>query len=137
MVQSKVGHIQINVDPKNIAFYKELLSFLGWKSIYEDENMLGIMDKEKLSLWFTPPLKTVDNDYDGKGMNHLALSVDSQSDVDKTVAFLQEHGVEALFETPRHRPEFSGGPENTYYQVMFESPDHILFEVVYTGTKEK
>ena len=23
----------------------------------------------------------------------------------------------------------------TYYQVMFESPDKVLFEVVYTGAK--
>jgi hypothetical protein len=26
-------------------------------------------------------------------------------------------------------------PDKTYYQVMFESPDRILFEVVYTGLK--
>ncbi len=38
--------------------------------------------------------------------------------------------------TPRHRPEFSQGPDQTYYQVMFESPDRVLFEVVYTGPKQ-
>ena len=26
-----------------------------------------------------------------------------------------------------------GDAQSTYYQVMFESPDHILFEVVYIG----
>ena len=68
-------------------------------------------------------------------MNHLGLKVEAQADVDQMVAYLQQHGVPALFETPRHRPEFTAGPDKTYYQVMFESPDRILFEVVYTGRK--
>jgi hypothetical protein len=52
------------------------------------------------------------------------------------VTYLKQHGIKALFETPRHRPEFSGSEAETYYQVMFESPDRILFEVVYTGPKQ-
>jgi hypothetical protein len=40
-----------------------------------------------------------------------------------------------LFETPRHRPEFSS-EDSTYYQIMFESPDRILLEFVYTGPKQ-
>ncbi|MDO9120413.1 MAG: hypothetical protein Q7U31_01420, partial [Anaerolineaceae bacterium] len=75
------------------------------------------------------------NDYDGIGMNHLGVSVEKQSDVDETVEYLKAKGVTALFETPRHRSEFSG-EGSTYYQVMFESPDKILFEVVYTGPKQ-
>ena len=35
-----------------------------------------------------------------------------------------------LFETPRHRAEFTNSPEQTYYQVMFETPDRILVEIV-------
>ena len=76
------------------------------------------------------------NDYDGRGMNHLAVAVEKQSDVDQAVEYLKQHKVEALFETPRHRPEFSA-PGMTYYQVMFESPDKLLFEVVYTGPKDQ
>jgi hypothetical protein len=59
----------------------------------------------------------------------------SQADVDQVAAYLGERGVAALFETPRHRPEFSGDASQTYYQVMFETPDRILVEVVYTGPK--
>ena len=44
-------------------------------------------------------------------------------------------GVQPLFDTPRHRPEFRDDPKETYYQVMFESPDKVLFEVVYSGLK--
>jgi hypothetical protein len=48
---------------------------------------------------------------------------------------LRERGVGLLFGTPQHRPEFAQGEDQTYYQVMFESPDRILLEVVYTGPK--
>ena len=51
------------------------------------------------------------------------------------MAFLKRKGVAALFGTPRHRPEFAEGPGETYYQVMFASPDNVLLEVVYIGTK--
>ena len=59
----------------------------------------------------------------------------SDVDVDAVAAWLAERGVIALFETPRHRPDFSQSANDTYYQVMFETPDHILLEVVYTGPK--
>jgi catechol 2,3-dioxygenase-like lactoylglutathione lyase family enzyme len=132
MIKSHVGHIQFNVNPQNLGFYKDLLSFLGWAVLYEDPNMLGVGDERGESLWFATA-QEISNDYDGPGMNHLGIAVDAQAEVDNVVTYLQQHQIEALFETPRHRPEFSSGPDRTYYQVMFESPDHILFEVVYTG----
>jgi len=97
--------------------------------------MLGVGNGSGASLWFCAPLKEINNDYDGTGMNHLGLTVTDQDDVDTMVSYLGQHGIQALFDTPRHRPEFSAGPDKTYYQVMFESPDRILFEVVYTGPK--
>lgn len=88
------------------------------------------------SLWFTAGAKAVSNDYDGPGVNHIALGAESQADVDAAAAFLAERGIERLFDTPKHRPEFSQNEDNTYYQVMFESPDRILFEIVYIGEKQ-
>jgi catechol 2,3-dioxygenase-like lactoylglutathione lyase family enzyme len=67
-------------------------------------------------------------------MNHFAISTASQEDVDATGAYLRERGVELLFDTPRHRPEFSASEDSTYYQIMFETPDRLLVEVVYIGT---
>jgi len=131
-MKSTIGHVVFCIDPKNIPFYRELLEALGWAVWYEDANMLGVGCEQGSSLWFGPA-KPAANDYDGPGMNHLALAVDSQADVDEMVAYLKAHGVEALFDTPRHRPEFCSSPDKTYYQVMFTSPDKILFEVVYTG----
>ena len=96
--------------------------------------MLGVGDANETSLWFGTSVRDVLNDYDGPGMNHLALEVPAQSDVDAAVGYLAERGVPALFGTPRHNAEFSSA-ERTYYQVMFESPDRILFEIVYMGPK--
>jgi catechol 2,3-dioxygenase-like lactoylglutathione lyase family enzyme len=132
MLKSDIGHILFNVNLQNLAFYKDLFLFLGWSILYDDPNLIGMDNKRGASLWFSSEVKAVTNDYDGPGMNHLGISVTNQSDVDEVVAYLKKHDVPALFETPRHRPEFSS-PGQTYYQVMFESPDRILFEVVYTG----
>jgi catechol 2,3-dioxygenase-like lactoylglutathione lyase family enzyme len=137
MISSNVGHLVFGIDTKNVGFYKELLTFLGWQVIYEDSAFIGCADNMGISMWFGGMTKNVNNDYDGPGLNHLALSVPTQANVDETVAYLAAHNITNLFDTPRHRPEFAGGPDNpnTYYQVMFESPDRILFEVVYTGPK--
>ncbi len=135
-MKSQLGHLQVNINSRNLGFYKELFSFLDWSVLYSDENMLGVGDKNGTSLWFTTPLKEANNNYDGLGMNHLAIAVEKQAEVDQVVSYLKEKTVATLFDTPRHRPEFCGSPQKTYYQVMFESPDKILFEVVYTGLKE-
>ncbi len=132
-MKTHIGHLQINVDPRNQSFYKDLFDFLRWTPLYQDENMLGMGDPHGFGLWFVPGLKQIANDYDGVGTNHIAIAASSQAEVDQTVDYLKAHQIAALFNTPCHRPEFSAGPQETYYQVMFKSPDNLLFEVVYTG----
>ena len=135
-MQTSLGHLELHVAPANLPFYRDLFDFLGWKTIYANDEMLGTGDANESSLWFVAHVKEgVANDYDGPGVNHIAVGAESIVDVDSTVTYLQDRGVPALFETPRHRPEFTQEPTSTYYQVMFESPDKILFEVVYTGPK--
>jgi catechol 2,3-dioxygenase-like lactoylglutathione lyase family enzyme len=135
MISSHIGHIVFQIQPGNMAFYKDLFTFLGWKLWFEDSAMLGMGDERGQSLWFGGPTKTINNDYDGPGVNHVGIAVENRADVDAVVAYLSARSIPALFETPRHRPEFSA-PGKTYYQVMFESPDRILFEVVYIGEME-
>jgi hypothetical protein len=65
----------------------------------------------------------------------LALAAASQADVDAVASYLGQQGVVLLFETPRHRPDFAHSADETYYQVIFETPDRILLEIVYTGPK--
>ena len=98
--------------------------------------MLGVGSADA-SLWFIGNANDAKNDYDGAGMNHLALHVQSQSEVDQMVEYIHEKNIAPLFETPRHRPEFSQDADHTYYQVMFETPDKLLFEVVYGGLLKK
>lgn len=132
MPQSTVGHLVYSVRGENLPFYKSLFAFLGWTAGYDVPEMLGLWSSNGVGVWFGAGAKAVANDYDGPGLNHLALHVESVAAVDETVAYLKSQGVAALFETPRHRPDFSE-PGKTYYQVMFESPDRVLFEVVYVG----
>lgn len=134
-MQTRLAHIQFNVRPENVPFYRDLMAFLGWETLFANDEMLGVAGRSNDNLWFIGQAKAVSNDYDGPGMNHLAIGAESQADVDAVAAYLTERGVELLFETPRHRPEFSRSDAQTYYQAMFASPDRILFEVVYTGAK--
>ena len=71
------------------------------------------------------------------GMNHLAIAVSSEAEVDEMVDWLRARRVLTLFGTPCHRLDFADAKDQTYYQVMFESPDKILFEVVYIGPLSK
>jgi catechol 2,3-dioxygenase-like lactoylglutathione lyase family enzyme len=133
-LQTQLGHLVFGAQPGNLPFYKDLFTFLGWIVIYDSPEMFGVGDKNQVSVWFGPPLKNTSNDYDGPGLNHIAIGTATQADVDAAEKYLTGKGIAMLFETPRHRPEFSSEP-NTYYQIIFESPDRILFEVVYTGPK--
>lgn len=135
-MNTHLGHIQVNVAKANLGFYKDLFGFLGWPTLSEDEAMLGVSGKSGDSLWFGATDNDAANDYDGPGMNHLGIGAGSQADVDETVKYLLSKSIPPLFETPRHRPEFASSESETYYQVMFESPDRVLFEVVYAGPKQ-
>jgi catechol 2,3-dioxygenase-like lactoylglutathione lyase family enzyme len=140
LMRSGLSHMQINVDAGNIPFYRELFTFLGWDVLHEDTEgaALGVGGANDESLWFMGGAATKDgkNDYDRVGVNHIAIAAESQADVDTTATFLRDHGVELLFETPRHRPDFAFNEGDTYYQVMFETPDELLLEFVYTGPKQ-
>lgn len=134
-MQTKLGHLVFHIDSKNQGFYRDFLGFLGWQIFYDVEGMLAAGDGSGLSLWFNTAPKAVENDYDGPGLNHFAMHTATPAEVDEVAAWLAERGVEHLFSTPRHRPEFSSDANSTYYQVMFETPDRLLMEVVYIGPK--
>lgn len=135
-MKSSFYHIQINVDFQNAAFYRDLMTFLGWKPIFEDHETLGFKSESNGDVWFYGDVKKIQGDYDAIGMNHLAFRVEESADIDSLATYLTKSNVKMLFDTPRHRPEFASSEKETYYQVMFESPDGILFEVVYIGVKE-
>ncbi len=128
-------HIQINISFANLSFYKDLMAFLGWSVIFETPDTIGFKSEHNGDLWFIDNTSKENINYDKKGMNHLAIRVEKSAAIDDVVEYLQEHNIAPLFDTPRHRPEFTSETTNTYYQVMFASPDNVLFEVVYIGAK--
>ncbi len=135
-MNSYLNHLQLNIDFENILFYKDLMEFLGWKIIMENEQIVGFDSGRSGSLWFLPKQKDAPYDYDAVGVNHIGIGVDSIEPVNDIAEFLRKIGVESLFGTPKYRPEFSGD-DRIYYQIMFETPDKILFEVVCSGPKNK
>lgn len=141
-MKSHFSHIQVNVRPENMPFYRDLIvGFLGWETVIDAEMGEGmrvlVVRGEHGEIFTFGQANDATNDYDGPGVNHLAIGVNAQVDVDAAVAYLRERGIPALFETPRHRPEIIEGigesENDTYYQVMFKTPDNLLFEIVYTG----
>ena len=84
-MKSNLGHVQINVSASNLLFYKDLMAFLGWNTLYEDDSMVGVGASDGASLWFAASANDATNDYDGPGVNHLGIAAESQADVDSTV----------------------------------------------------
>ena len=141
-MKSHFAHSQINVGQENLSFYRDLVEFLGWKTVLDGGAAGGFFvarGERDAVLIFNGHPNEATNDYDGRGTNHFAFGVNAQADVDTMVDYLRERGIAPLFETPCHRPEIIAGiggfEGDTYYQVMFASPDNLPFEVVYTGPK--
>lgn len=111
------------------------MEFMKWRVIFEEKNVVGYKSGTNGDVWFVKTGKNKTVDYNAKGVNHISFRVDKMTDVDKVKSHLEKDGVKMLFGTPCHRPEFSASEKETYYQIMFESPDKILFEVVYIGKK--
>ncbi len=134
-MRTHLAHIQLNIDPANSGFYRGLFDLLGWPVIYEGDGFFGLGGAGKDSIWFHDANGST-NDYDGPGMNHLGIGTDTPAEVDEVAAWLRAQGIDLLFDTPRHRPEFVLNEDETYYQIIFESPDRLPFEVVYSGPIE-
>lgn len=135
-MKSHLYHVQINIEyTRHIGFYKNLMEFLGWSIIFEKEDdVIGYHSEHNGDVWIANADKAERSDYDAIGVNHVAFRVERVEDVSEAERFLQAQGITVLFETPRHRSEFAK-PGETYYQIIFESPDKIQFEIVYIGPK--
>ena len=111
------------------------MEFIGWNTIFEMDDVVGYRSGTNGDLWFVKSESKEIQDHDALGMNHISFRVSTISDVDEIHSFLEKKDIKMLFDTPKHRPEFASSQKETYYQIMFKSPDNILFEVVYIGKK--
>ena len=127
-MKSSFYHTSINVsDP---TFYKNLLTYLGFKTIVEHPNGFGMGDGT-VSLWIS---KTKDEYKDrgfhrkATGLNHLAFRIGSKEEVNTFHDdYLLSNNIPVLYGGPKEYPEYEPG----YYAVYFEDPDRIKLEVVY------
>ena len=134
-MKTHLGHLVFYGDAKNVGFYKDLFEFLGWTTTYDEGGIFGTTDGGTCTLYFEGLANGAQNDHDGAGLNHLAVITANQADVDTAATYLRGKGVELLFGTPCNRPDHAESENHLYYSAMFESPDRILLEVVYTGLK--
>lgn len=134
-MKATLGHIQVNVDFSHIAFYTDLMKLFGWSELYADDAMAGYMGEGDVSIWFSQAPEVGTHNPSAMGLSHIGIKVENQDQVDEAVEYLKSHDIAPLHNTPAHRTEFAAGDDQTYYQVIFESPDKILFEVLYAGPK--
>jgi catechol 2,3-dioxygenase-like lactoylglutathione lyase family enzyme len=124
-------HLQFNVgSPEtSLPFYKDMLTFLGLEIVAEHEGeLVGASDGHATYYFYRTDEDKRHFPYnrDGTGLNHLALHVQSDAEVDRFISeFMKPRGIEPQWGTPRTRPDY-GHP---YYQVMFEDPEGLAIEV--------
>src|SRR4051812_22609807 len=112
-MKTSLGHVQLNVDGTNFGFYKELFNLVRWHVIFGDDDVLGV-GAGGTSLWLAAGANPVANDHDGPGLNHIGFHTETTADVDAAVAWLKERGIELLYGTPCHRPEYESDTD-VYY----------------------
>jgi len=129
-----VGHIHLNVDAANVDFYTELYESLGRAILIEDDGFTGVR-RDGWSIRFTPGGTGTIHNHDAIGINHLGIEADPVEAVDQVGTWIRGKSIAPLYGTPTNRPEFAASGDEMYYSVMFESPDGILLEVVYTDPR--
>lgn len=71
-MQTTVGHVRFMGRPGHLPFSRDLMSFLGWELLDEDdlppanEPMLGVASAGGTSVWFTGNARDVSDDDDGR-----------------------------------------------------------------------
>ena len=132
-MRAQVYHLQINVrDPAvSLPFYRELLGYLEYRTVYQSETVAGFSAGAGADIWViaTEPAHAGHGFHRKRtGLNHLALRVDRRVDVDRfRDEFMIPRKLDALYRTPREFPEYRPG----YYAVFFEDPDRLKLEVVH------
>jgi catechol 2,3-dioxygenase-like lactoylglutathione lyase family enzyme len=128
--RTKLSHVEINVANyiKSIQFYDLILISLGWEKLVSRKDHTTYTDGT-LKLIFCPVEETHKSaGYHRKriGLNHFAFYVETKEMVDEFCReILQKNNIATLY-----HPEPKG--DNNYYSVLFEDPDRIKLEVVYS-----
>ncbi|MGH7400115.1 MAG: VOC family protein, partial [Candidatus Rokuibacteriota bacterium] len=131
-MKAQLYHLQINVADasRSLPFYKALLGYLEYRTVYETDAMAGFSGRGT-DIW----VGAVASAHTGAGfhrkragLNHLAFRVDRREDVDRFQReFMAPRMLAALYGTPRDFPEYRPG----YYAVFFEDPERLKLEIAH------
>ncbi|PQF23432.1 hypothetical protein CUS89_07640 [Enterococcus mundtii] len=122
-------HIEINVSnlKKSKDFYDLLLTKLGYQVFQEWENGFSYIYGDCYIVFVQTREKYQHHQFTrmATGLNHLAFSISSESEVDSLRSELLKSGVTELY--PELYPHAGGA---NHYAFFFEDPDRIKLEIV-------
>jgi predicted lactoylglutathione lyase len=125
----RVGHICLEVSDIAAAklFYAPFLEELGFKIIIDEEDSAG-WSNEIFAIFLGKPgtrrvSKKKPSEKEFVIADHVALLLESRSEVDAVAAFMKKCRIEALF-PPEEHPEFVPG----YYSVSYSDLDNNVLE---------
>ncbi|MEK7460683.1 MAG: VOC family protein [Patescibacteria group bacterium] len=129
MGNASLYHLQLNVSPAGLLFYRAFFAELGYRISEESDQHLAASDGQ-VDFWVieTDPAHA-HRPYHrkGTGINHLSFRLSSRAEVDDFVRnFLTPRGITPLYDSPKVYPEYAAD----YYAVYFEDPDRIKLEVM-------
>ncbi len=126
-------HIEVNVSDlrKSSGFYEGFLSWLGYKRVLEEKDIVG-WSKNGTGIFLVQcgeKYRTSGFHRKRVGLNHLAFRATTRSMVDEFYHnYLLPNKTLVLYGGPKEWPEYMGG----YYAVYFEDPDRLKLELAYT-----
>src|SRR3954468_6724598 len=118
-------HISVTVNDleKSRAFYDRLLSALGYRLLFAEDESFGYKGADGLKLFFAiarEDRRGQSFDRYRVGLHHLAFNAPDRAFVDSVHQKLVEWGVKVL-DAPAEYPQYEAG----YYAVFFLDPDGI------------
>ena len=137
MARGSISHIALTVSDleRSTAFYDKVFEFIGFKRAEVSESTQKAM-KTRLKAWVGPgysisirPSKGEFahrlHDRSAPGFNHMAVTAEDRSDIEKMYELLKQMGATVL-DAPAEYPYAPG-----YFAVYFTDPDGLKFEFAY------
>jgi len=128
--RTKLSHVEINVSnyKQSVKYYDLILLSLGWEKLVSRTDHTTYTDGT-LKLVLSPTEESyIKNGFHRKntGLNHLAFYAETKEFVDEFYKeILVKNKIKSLYQ------EGAIG-DNNYYSVLFEDPDRIKLELVYS-----
>jgi catechol 2,3-dioxygenase-like lactoylglutathione lyase family enzyme len=128
-----IAHIQLTVNDlqRAIAFYEDVLGFMGMKAVAKAPNGLYMVGGLTAVAITRASEENRKYEFDQRriGLHHICFRARSEEEIDALHAFLVRHSVKIV-----HPPEH-GSWAPGYYSVLFEDPEGVRLEVNFVPGK--